>query len=389
MTIHQSHSVVPLRDFALEVYFSAHEFTARHHLTASDAESLTMAELLAYATPEQRATYENLWLGYTPTWGSDDVRAAIAATYDTLEPQNILSLAGAGEGLYSVARVLLGPEDHVIVPTPNYQSAESVPLTMCAVTGVPLTPPSEANPTWTLDLDAMAAAIQPNTKMISVNFPHNPTGMVLPHEALGGLIALCRKHDLYLLSDEVYRGLELDPVLAMPQIADVYEKGLSLNVMSKAYGLPGLRVGWVASQDTDVLQKVERYKHYLSICNAAPAERLTVIALEARDKILARNRALVARNLALLEQVWTEAPGLVEWHRPQGGCVAFPRYSGPGTVERFCKDLLDQSGIMLLPSSIYASDLTPIPQDRFRIGFGRDAVFTEGLAALKAHLDRV
>ncbi len=382
----------PMRDFGLEVFFSEWEFKARHHMTASDIESMSLSDLLALAAPEDREAFDSLWLGYTETWGAPALRAEIAATYETVSDDHVLCLAGAGEGLYSVARVLLDAGDHAIVPTPNYQSAETVPLSICAVSGVPLrrvtrAEGGNAGGGWRLDIDDIRTAIRPNTKLISLNFPHNPTGMVMPRADMDALVALCRGNGIYILCDEVYRGVELDPGDRLPQIADLYEKGISLNVMSKAYGLPGLRIGWFASRDVELLQKVERYKHYLSICNSAPSEMLALIALKAREQILEKNRALLQRNVALLEALFDDFPGLVEWDRPQGGCVAFPRYTGPGDGETFCRALLEENGVLLLPASIYASDLDDVPADHFRFGFGRDQVFRDGLDAMRKHFE--
>ncbi|KGK80055.1 aminotransferase [Thalassobacter stenotrophicus] len=373
-----------LRDFALEVHFSKWEFNARHHLTASDMESLSLRDLLALGTDADREAFEATSLGYTETWGAPDLRTAIAATYDTMAQDNILTLAGAGEGLYALARVLLGPNDHAIVPTPNYQSAETVPAAICETTGVPM---RIEGGKWRLDIDAIKDAIRPNTRLISLNFPHNPTGALMPRADLDTLITLARADGIYILCDEVYRGVELDPNLQMPQIADVYERGISLNVLSKAYGLPGLRIGWLASPDRDVLQRVERYKHYLSICNAAPAERLGMIALAAREQIFARNRALLQRNLTAFEALLADFPGLIDFSAPEGGCVAYPRYTGPGTVETFCADLIENHGILLLPAGLYRSDLGATPDDRFRIGLGRDRAVADGITALRRYFE--
>lgn len=374
----------PMRDFGLEVFFSEWEFKAQHHMTASDLESMRVSNLLSLAAPEDREGFETLWLGYTETWGAPALRAEIARTYEQMKPENILCLAGAGEGLYAVSKVLLEAEDHAIVPTPNYQSAETIPLSICEVTGVPLLK-GDTEAGWQLDLDRIREAIRPNTKLLSLNFPHNPTGMLINRADLEALIALCRKHGIWVLSDEVYRGVELDPADRMPQIADLYERGISLNVMSKAYGLPGLRIGWIAARNATLLQKVERYKHYLSICNSGPSEVLATIALKAREEILERNRALLTKNVVALEKLFKEFPGLIDWKRPQGGCVAFPRYTGPEDVELFCRRLLEESGVLLLPGSIYASDLNDVPNGHFRIGFGRAKVFEDGLSAMREH----
>lgn len=278
-------------------------------------------------------------------------------------------------------RVLLDKNDHAIVVVPNYQAAETIPMEICDVTGVALDPDDN----WSLDMDQVRAAIRPNTKLISINFPNNPTGAILERSVFDALIETCRKHDIYLFSDEVYRMIERDPALRLPQAADVYEKALSLNVMSKVYGLPGLRIGWIACQDRGLLQKMERYKHYLSICNSAPSEWLAVIALRARETILATNRKLVSDNAVKLTSFFGEFPDLFEWRQPDGGCVGFPAYTGPGTTDDFCEDLVKKSGVLLLPPKIYHSELLPVRWNRFRIGFGRRGI-DEGLAAFRAYL---
>lgn len=372
-----------MRDFALETYFSKWEFSARHHMTASDMESLTLSDLLSMAETDDRVAFEQLWLGYTPTWGSDNVREAVAATYDVMEADDILCFAGAEEGVYVAMRCLLEPTDHAIVVVPNYQAAETLPLDICAVSGVPLEPDDN----WSLDIDRVAAEIRPNTKLVSINFPNNPTGAVLERGRFDALVDLCREHGLWLFSDEVYRLIERDEDIRLPQVADVYERGLSLNVMSKAYGLPGLRIGWIAGADRVLLGAMERYKHYLSICNSGPSEQLAVIALKARDRILERNRALVRENAEKLERFFAGFPDLFEWTRPDGGCVGFPRYLGEDGADAFCEDLVERAGVLLLPPKVYRSDLLETPRDRFRIGFGR-ARIDEGLEAFRGYLMR-
>lgn len=372
-----------LPDFRLETHFSRWEFKARHHMTASDAETMTMTELLALAGPEDREAWERASLGYTETWGAPALRETIASTYDTLSGADILTFAGAEEGLYCAMRALLEPGDHAVVTVPNYQSMETLPVTISGnVTGVALRPENR----WQPDLDDVRAALRPETKLVAVNFPNNPTGVVADPDVFRGLADLCAGRGIHLFSDEVYRGLELDPGRRLPQAADLYERALSLNVMSKAYGLPGLRIGWIASRDHALLSRMEKTKHYLSICNSRPSEVLAGIALKAREGILARNRALCAENLEKLAAFFAARPHLYEWAAPDGGCVAFPRYLGADGVEEHCRRLVEEKGVLLLPASLYVSDLLPVPADRFRVGFGRRDI-DAGLSAWAEFLD--
>ncbi|WP_271022622.1 aminotransferase class I/II-fold pyridoxal phosphate-dependent enzyme [Rhizobium sp. RCAM05973] len=372
-----------LPDFKLETYFSKWEFSARYHMTASDAQSMTMAELLDMATPEQRQAHETLWLGYTETFGDPALRDIIAGLYLQMQRADILCFAGAEEGIYIAMHALLEKGDHAIVVTPNYQSSETIPLSICDVSAVALDPEDG----WSLDIDAVSAAIRPNTKLISINFPHNPTGKVLERERFDALVDLCRRHGIWLFSDEVYRGLTVEGRPVLPAAADAYERGLSLGVMSKAYGLPGLRIGWIACRDHDLISKMERMKHYLSICNSGPSESLAKIALLNADRILDRNNRLIASNLAKLKALFAEFEDLFDWYTPDGGCVCYPRYKGADGVESFAHDLVERAGVLLLPASLYRSDLNSTPNDRFRIGFGR-ANIDEGIAAMRSYLLR-
>ena len=372
-----------MRDFALETYMSKWEFVAKYNMTASDAESMRLPELLAMASDEDRADFDNLSLGYTETFGAPALRQEIAGTYDTVEPENLICFAGAEEAIYVAMKVLLTANDHAIVITPNYQAAETIPLSICAVTGVAL----DIDNDWELDIGLVEKALRPNTKLISINFPNNPTGKILPRAAFDALIGLCRKHGIWLFSDEVYRLIEKDETFRLPQAADVYERGISLNVMSKAYGLPGLHIGWLASKDRDFLVRCERYKHFLSICNSAPSEILARIALKSRDRILARTRGIVRNNLGVLNDFFAEFPHLFDWREPDGGCVAFIRYRGADGVEEFTRRVVEEAGVFFLPSSVYRSDLTPVPENCLRIGFGRQHV-PEGLTALRNWLRR-
>ena len=372
-----------LPDFRLETYFSRWEFNAKYNICASDVETIPVHQLLEDASEEDRRLWDDLTLAYTETYGNPVLRQAIAETYDTMDASDIIVFTGAEEGIFAAMHALLSEDDHAIVITPNYQSAETIPASICEVTGIALDPTNN----WELDIDLVQHAIRPNTKLISFNFPHNPTGKVLAKHKLDELIEIARKYGIYIFSDEVYRLLERNNAIRLPQAADVYERALSLNVMSKSYGLPGLRIGWIASKDHKVLNDMERTKHYLSICNSAPSEVLSVIALHSREKILRRNRRLVADNLEYLDAFFANYPGLFDWTTPDGGCIGYPRYQGEEGVEQFCKTLVQKSGVLLIPASVYGSALTKTPKDHFRIGFGR-ANMIEGLNVMQDHIDQ-
>lgn len=242
----------PMRDFELEKYFSKWEFKARYNLGGSDVQSMTLNELFDLAEPMDREQWDNLYLGYTETSGLPELREVIADTYETMTVDNILCFAGAEEGIFCAMHALLSRDDHAVICYPNYQSTETIPLNICDVTGFPLMPDQD----WTIDIEELLSKIRSNTKLISINFPNNPTGKILEKNKFDTLINLCQKRGIYLFSDEVYRLIERDKSKRLPQAADIYERALSLNVMSKVHGMAGLRIGWIASKDRSLLDSI-------------------------------------------------------------------------------------------------------------------------------------
>ncbi len=373
-----------LPDFRLEVFFSRWEFAARHVLTASDAQSMTLGELLALGTDADRAAFERITLGYVPTWGGDGLRQAIAGTYVSLRPEDVLAFAGAQEALFWLFQDSAGPGDHVLLTVPGYQSIESLALATGAdVTGLALTPENG----WALDLDRLERALRPSTRLVAVNFPHNPSGAVPDPSTFQALVDLCEARGIRLFCDEVHRGLELDPARRLTQAADLSPTAVSLNVTSKSYGLAGLRVGWLASRDRALLTRLERRKHYTSISNSGPSEFLAALALRHGEAIQARNRAIVRHNLPLFDAFFARWAKLFDWERPQGGCICFPRYRGADGVEAFCQDLVEQAGVLLAPGSLFRSSLADTPTDRFRLGVGRSNP-EPALGAMQGFLER-
>lgn len=364
--------------FKLEDYLSRYEFSAKYLLCCSDAQTFSLSEILSMANEEELELWGNLSLGYTQVPGLPRLRKTVAdILYPQLSAENILMLAGAQEGIFGALYTLIEEADHVIVLTPCYQSLLEIPkLKKATVSEIPLREENQ----WRIDLTEIEDTIKPTTKCIVINFPHNPTGQVIEEEELKGLINLCKSKGIWLFSDEVYRLLGVSSKPWASPAACLYDRAISLGVMSKAFGMAGLRVGWIACQDKELLKKIEQVKHYTSICNSAPAEVLSLISLRSSAKILQRNNQIVQGNLRLLDELFIEYAPLFEWVRPQGGCVGYVKFKGKETVQSFCDHLLNKKSVLLLPACVYDDNRT-----YFRIGFGRKDM-SEGLDQLREFL---
>ena len=349
--------------FKLESYFQKWEFKAPYQFCNSDIETLSLKELLALADPEGKDLWDQLRLGYTEVSGSEPLRQEVSHLYKRINSDHVLLFSGGEEGIFSLFQSMLTAGDHVIVVTPCYQSHISIPEAMgCKVSQVRLDPRHN----WKLNLNQIRDLIFPNTKLIVINFPHNPTGSTLSRKEADELIEIARQGNIPILSDEVYRFSELEPENQIPPLADLYERAMSLGVLSKSFGLAGLRVGWIATQDEEVIQKLAQVKHYLSICGSGPSEALAVIALRAKEKILSRNHEILRTNLELLDVFFDKYPHLVRWVRPTGGCAGFPELLIPEPIESFAEKLIQEEGVLILPGSNY-----DWPGNFFRLGFGR------------------
>jgi aspartate/methionine/tyrosine aminotransferase len=365
--------VVRFRDFRLERYFGQWEFSAKILLGSSDPESMRLPELLALADEDGRGRWENLWLGYTESEGLPELREAIAARFDACEPRDILVFSAPEEAIFHVAAAVLEPGDQMVGITPAYQSSYEVPRSMGAdVTLVPL----REDRGWTVDMDELAAAVTPRTKLIYVNFPHNPTGAVMPSADQRRLIDLADSCGAYLFSDEVYRGLEFDPADRRPAAADLYPRAISLGGLSKAYALPGVRLGWTACRDATLNQRLLAAKDFTTICAAAPSEILALIAVRATDRLIARSLAMITRNLTLVDEFLAGHPDTFRWVRPLASSVGFPELLLDLPVDEFCSRLVTGTGVLLVPGSMFETGT-----NHFRIGLGR-ASLPAGLATL-------
>jgi aspartate/methionine/tyrosine aminotransferase len=353
-----------LTDFALERFFARWEFHVQHLLCASDVQGLPMADLLDLADDETRALWDGLTLGYTESTGHPLLRREIAALYDGIDPDEVLVFAGAEEAIFCLANVLLGPDGHAIVTWPGYQSLYEVArATGAAVTLHEL----REDAGWAIDLEALRGQLTPATRLIVINAPHNPTGMQPDRATFDGLVALAEEAGAHLVVDEVYRFLEFADEDRLPAGADALERGVSIGVMSKSFAMAGLRIGWLATRDRDLLERCARFKDYTTICSAAPSEVLALIGLRRRETVLARSQGIVAANLATLDAFFARWPDRFTWVRPRAGSVGFPRLTAPGvTIDQWAADLVEAEGVLLLPGSQFG-----FPGDHFRLGFGR------------------
>ena len=367
-----------ITDFKLERYFAKWEFQAPYLLCSSDVEGWRLGDLLALADEDTRERWERLSLGYTESSGLPALREALAGLYSGVRAEDVLCFAGAQDALFVLLNVLLGPGSHAVVTWPGYQSLYEVArATGADVTLLRL----REEEGWRLDVDALERALRPETRVVVVNFPHNPTGALPDGDTWRRLFALTEARGIHVLSDEVYRQLEYDPSDTLPGAVELSARGVSVGVMSKAYGLAGLRVGWVASRDAGLLARCAAFKDYTSLCNAAPSEVLALIALRAREQVLARSRTILEGNLAMLDDFFARREEHFTWVRPRAGSVAFPRLTGNVSSEVFCQTLVEQEGVLLLPGSVY-----DFPGNHFRLGLGRTNL-PDALARLERFCD--
>ena len=363
--------------FTLERYFAKHEFSAKYLLSSSDCESLKLTEFLEMASPEMRESFFSLKLGYTESQGHPLLREEAAKIYEGLDASNLL-VAAPEEIIFLLMHALLQPGDHIISTFPGYQSLYEIAGAIgCQISK--WEPDEDAD--WHFDIERLAALIRPETKLVVVNFPHNPTGYVPPQKEYDALIELLREKGIFLLSDEMYRYLEIESGTTLTSACETYEKAFTLFGMSKTFGLPGLRIGWIASQHQPTLKRMLELKDYTTICSSAPSEILSIIALQNKETIIATQNARLAHNFALLDEFMAARPERFQLNRPRGGSICFPRILGVESTLDFADDLVAEAGIMIAPSHVF-----DYGHQHFRLGFGREN-FGEVLALFGEYVD--
>ena len=358
----------------------------KHRFYASSAEPLTHKELIAMANNNGDQHLVDLYndhsLGYAENGGSLDLRQEIAKLYGAkITADNIVVFPGAQTGMTLTTQTVLDKSDHSIIVTPSYQSLEEgVIIAGGGFTRVALSPDND----WNLELDAVEAAIQYNTKYIVLNDPHNPSGALMNTEDKRALIALAEKNNLQILSDEVYRLLELDPSDRSASMAEMSKNAIALGTMAKPYGAGGLCIGWVVCQDKDFIKNLLKTQHIYAVCFSRAGEIQAMMALRSSDDIIKRNMDIIKDNLILLDEFFAEYSDLFEWVYPKAGGTGFAKFKGPLTGDQLAAEL-QENEILVFGPSIF--DCEEGLGQYIRIGFSRRTM-PAALEAFKEFVDQ-
>ncbi|QRM54424.1 aminotransferase [Sinorhizobium sp. BG8] len=367
-----------IRDFGVEIWMNRYETRCEWNLAETCVESLTVAELLDMAGKRDAILGELLpmKLTYGAIEGSERLRGLIADLYEKQSMENIVVAHGAIGANALVHETLVEPGDRVISVLPTYQQHYSIPESYGA--DVRILKLREENG-FLPDLEELGRLATPGTKLIALNNPNNPTGALMDRAFLLRIVEIARASGAWILCDEVYRGTDQEGSGMTASIADLYEKGISTGSMSKTFSLAGLRLGWIAAR-SELIHAVSVHRDYNTISVGMLDDHFAAIALENRDRILARSHRITRTNLAILEE-WVEGEPLISWTKPRSGTTALLKYNLPFSSEVFCTRLLERTGVMLTPGS--AMDM----EGYLRIGYANsEAVLREGLSRLSRFL---
>jgi len=369
-----------IEPFGVEMWMNAHENHCAHNLAETCVTSLTLAELLQITgrNATDLAELLPLKLSYGAIEGSDRLRDAIAALYADVTRNDVVTCHGTAGANALVWQAMVGAGDHVVSLVPTYQQHVSIPESLGAdVTRLAL---AEADG-WLPVADQLAEVVRPDTRVIALTNPNNPTGALIDRDGLARIVEIAARVGAYVLVDEVYRGTEQDRDEMGPSIVDLYDRGIATAGMSKAFSLAGLRLGWIVGPK-EVLRAVSHHRDYSTISVGMIDEHLAALALESADRILDRSRRLTRANLATLADWVGTEPGM-EWVRPQAGTTALLRYDLPIGSEALCLDLLAEEGVLFTPGAVMGMEGT------VRIGFANPPEdLAAGLPKVSAFLAR-
>jgi len=351
-----------IKQFELERYFSKYEFSTKYLLSSSDCESVAMAELIESADEECLSLWHNLKMSYTESQGNSLLLNEITKLYSGIKKQDLLQIVPE-EGIYIAMRTLIEPGDKVICPFPAYQSLFSIVESQGGI--IEKWHPKYKDG-WKFDVDELDTLVTDETKMIIINFPHNPTGSIISNKELIQIVNIARRHNCILFSDEMYRFLEYKPANRLPSACELYEKSVTLCGLSKSFSMPGARCGWLITKNREMNRKFAEYKDYTTICACAPSEILSVIALRQAQSLIENNLKIIKTNLSELDSLFSDYKDIFTWKRPLAGPVGYPIVSSEIDVTTLAKRLIEEKNIMILPGSVYFDST-----NAFRVGFGR------------------
>lgn len=317
----------------------------------------------------------SLGLRYGYHTGNPQLRTLISEQYEGFSPDQIAVTTGSSEANFAIIASLVDMTDHIVVEHPNYPSLYEVPRSLGFPHDLfPITYEENFEP----NLAKLQKLFKKGTRLVTLTHPNNPTGSVISEKTLREVIELVESHDAYLLHDETYRELCFDK--PPPPAAILSDRAISMTTMSKAYGLPGIRIGWVAGP-RQIIESVRAVREQITICNSVLSEAIASFALKQRDSILKNTRSRVQRNFEILKE-WMARQDLLEWVEPKGGVVAFPRLKDAMSTEELCRLLVTKYRTFSIPGYTFGMD------KHLRIGFGGDTdELNEGLARLKQAME--
>lgn len=341
--------------FLLDQWLQQHA-EVEFNLGGSTGPRWTPRQLLDLAGPDAAERILDLELAYPPTPGSSSLRDAIAAMQG-VPAEEVVVLAGSSEALFHIFNLAAVSGANVIVPFPCFPSHRAIPESLgLEIRHYQL----KRESCYRIDPEAVKSLVDGNTKILVVNSPHNPTGATLRNEELQELYDFCVEREIQFVSDEVfhpiYHGHQTDSAARLPCATVIGD-------FSKAFSLPGLRLGWIIERDCNRRREYLNAREYLTVSNTPMAEFLGEIAIHHHDRVLARTREVTGANLALLDRAMAEHADVVDWVRPQGGMTGFVRIVSGKNARHFCQAALER-GLLLAPGDCWG-----VP-DHFRIGFG-------------------
>ena len=369
-----------IEPFGVEIWMNEWETKCEWNLAETCVESLTIAELLTLVGKNSTdlSALLSMKMTYGAIEGSTRLRDAICALYEQQEPENVTVTHGTIGANMLVHKTLVSAGDRVVAVVPTYQQHYSIPASIGAdVHHLQLREDNGFLP----DLEELRALVTPDTKLIAINNPNNPTGALMEREMLKSIAAIAREVGAWVLCDEVYRGTNQTGLGATISMADVYEKGISTASVSKAFALAGLRLGWIAAP-REVIEAVSIHRDYDTISVGMVNDHFATIALENSDKVLERSQTITRGNLAILD-AWIAQEPKMSWVKPKAGTTALLKFDLPMTSRDFCVALLKETGVMFTPGSALNME------GYVRIGFANNpAILKEGLKLVSAFLSK-